>query len=107
VAPEQVLEQGFQAARAFQDRLDFLDFAMSEFSPAGASRRIVAEAVEEQLYLAERGAHFAGEADQEHAVESLTGIAALTAGAPGRRKKTEFFIVADRGSVEAGAKGWR
>src|SRR5260370_42325243 len=78
---------------------------MSQFFPAGADRGVVPEAVEEELDLAEREAHVAGEADEQHAVEGVAGVAALAADAVLSGEKPHFLVVADGGSVDAGARG--
>jgi hypothetical protein len=66
---------------------------------------VVAEAVEEELDFGEGEAHFSGETDEEDAVESVGGIAALAAGAMSRSEQAESLVVANGGGVEAGAMG--
>lgn len=63
MAPEQVFEERLEAAGAADALLDFLDLAMSEFSPAVADRGIAAKAAEKEFDFIERKTHFGGEAD--------------------------------------------
>ncbi len=79
------------------------ELAGGKFFPAGADGCVVAEAAKEELDLGKGEAHVGGEADEEDAIESLAGIAALAAEALGRGEEAEFFVVADGGGVEAGA----
>ncbi len=102
---EQVFEQGLQEERALDVFFHLSDFAVREFSPAGADRSVIAEAVEEDLDLAEGEPHFAREADEQDAIECVAGVAALAAAPLGRGKKAQFFVVADGGRVDGGASG--
>src|SRR5258708_1302717 len=79
-AMEQVFEQGLQEERALDVFFHLSDFAVREFSPAGADRSVFAEAVEEELDLAEGEAHLACKADEQDAIECVAGVAALAAG---------------------------
>jgi hypothetical protein len=105
VAAEEALEEGFELAGAGDVLFDFEEFAGGEFFPARANWCVVAEAAEEQLDFGEGEAHLGGEADEEDTMESVAGIAALAAGPLGRGKEAHFFVVADGGGVEAGARG--
>jgi hypothetical protein len=105
VAAEEALEEGFELAGAGDVLFDFEELAGGEFFPARANWCVVAEAAEEQLDFGEGEAHVGGEADEEDAVESVAGVAALAAGPLGRGEEAHFFVVADGGGVEAGAGG--
>ncbi len=76
---------------------------MGEFFPAGADGGIAAQAMEKQFDLAEGEAYVAGEANEKRAVEGVTGIAALAAGAVRRGEQAHFFVVAEGGGVKTGA----
>jgi hypothetical protein len=104
-AAKEALEKGFEFEGAGDVAIDFGDFFGSEFSPARADGSVFPEAGEEELDLGEGKAHVAGEADQKSAMEGFAGIAALAADALWRGEKTESFVVADGGSVEASAAG--
>ena len=78
---------------------------MGEFFPAGADGGIAAQAMEKQFDLAEGEAYVAGEANEKRAVEGVTGIAALAAGAVRRGEQAHFFVVAEGGGVKTGAGG--
>jgi hypothetical protein len=104
-AVQEMLEEGFEAQRALKIFIDLSDLPMGQFFPARADGGIVAEAVEEELDLAEGEIHVAGEADEEDAIEGVAGIAALAANALGGGEEAHFFVVTDGGSVEAGALG--
>ena len=79
VAMLKVLEKSFQTKRAGDAGLDFGELSGGELFPAGADGGVVTEAVEEELDFREGEAHFSGETDEEDAVESVGGIAALAA----------------------------
>jgi hypothetical protein len=98
-AMEQILEEGFQAEGTLDVVLNFGDFAMSEFFPAGADGSIVAEAAKKKLDFGEREAHIASEPDQQGVADGIARIAALAAAALKRGQEAEFFIVADGGGV--------
>jgi len=100
-----ILEKSFEPEPAGDAGFDFGELAGGEFFPARADGGVVAEAVEEELDLGKGEAHFACETDEQDAVESVGGIAALAAGAVRRSKEAEFFIVADGGGVKAGPMG--
>jgi hypothetical protein len=104
-AVQEMLEEGFEAQRALKIFIDLSDLPMGQFFPARADGEIVAEAVEEELDLAEIEVHLAGEADEEHAIEGVTGITALAADALRDSEEAHSFVVADRGGVEAGLAG--
>jgi len=103
VAKLKVLEKSLEAERAGDAGFYFGELAGGEFFPARADGSFFAEAVEEELDFGEREAHFSCEANEEDAVESVRGIAALAAGAMRRSEQAEFLVVADGGGVEAGA----
>ena len=94
--------QPFEAAGAGDEFSEVEDLARGEFFPASADGSSFANAAEEDADVVERKSHFAGEADEEHAVECLGRIVALAAGTRWRGEKADFFVVADGGSVEAG-----
>jgi hypothetical protein len=102
-AMEQMLEEGFETEGTLDGVLDFGDFAMGEFFPARADGSVVAEAVEKELDFGKGKAHFAGETDEQDTVKGVDRIATLAPGAMRRRKKADFFVIADGGGVEAGA----
>jgi hypothetical protein len=104
-AVEQVFEQGLQEEGALDVFFHLFDFAVSQFFPTGADRGIFAEAVEEELDLAEGEAHLAGEADEQDAVKCVGGVATLAADAVRSGEKPHFLVVTDGGSVDAGAGG--
>jgi hypothetical protein len=85
--------------------LDFGEFAMGQFFPAGADGGVVAEAAEEEFDFGEGEAHVAGKANEEDAVDGVRRVAALAASAMGRGEKAAFFVIADGGGVKAGAAG--
>jgi len=68
-ATEEMLEERLQAQGAGDILLDFGEFASSEFFPARAYRRVVAEAAEEELDFGEGEAHVTGKADEQDARE--------------------------------------
>jgi hypothetical protein len=102
---EDALEKGFEFEGAGNVLLDFGELARGKFFPAGADRGVIAEAAKEELDLAKGETHLACEADEEHAVEGVAGVAALATAAVGRGKKAHFFVVADGRGVEVGASG--
>jgi hypothetical protein len=104
-AMEKALKKGFELDRAGDILLDFDEFPGGEFFPALADGSVVAETAEEELDFGERETHFGGEADEKDARESVAGIAALSASAVGRGEQAAFFVVADRGGVEASGAG--
>jgi hypothetical protein len=85
--------------------LNFAELACGEFFPARADGRVVPEAAEEELDLAECEAHVAGKADEQDAMKSVAGIAPLAADTLGGGQQADFFVVADGGSVEVGTGG--
>ena len=105
MAVEKALEKRFELERAGDVLLDFAKLATGEFFPARPDGRVVAEAAEEELDLAEGETYFGGEADEKDAGEGVARIAALAAEALWRGKQATFFVVADGGGVEAGAAG--
>jgi hypothetical protein len=105
MAVQEMLEKGFQAERALETLIDLGDLPMRELFPARADRRVVAKAMKEELDLAESEIHLACEADEEHAVKGVCGVAALAADALGGSEEAHFFVIADGGGVEPGAGG--
>ncbi len=103
MALEEMPEERFQAKRTLNRFIHFADFAMGEFFPAGANRRVVAQAVEKEFDLAEGEAHVAGEANEERAVEGVARITPLASRAVRRGEQAHFFVVAEGGGVETGA----
>ena len=65
---QKVFEERFQAARAADALVDFLDLSVREFFPARPDWRVVSQPVEKNLDLAQRESHLASKADEEHAV---------------------------------------
>src|SRR5713101_5217783 len=100
-----MVEERFQTEGTLDSVVDFTDFAVSEFFPARADGCVVAQSVKEMFDFAQGEAHFAGEADQQYAVEGIARVAALAAGTVGRGEETHFFVVTDGGGVEPGAGG--
>jgi hypothetical protein len=103
MAMAKALKEGFKFEGAGDGLLDFGELAGGEFFPARADGSIVAEAAEEEFDFGEGEAHLAGEADEEHTVESVAGVAALAAKALGRGEEAALFVVTDGGGVEIGA----
>lgn len=104
-AKEQVLEKPFQLERTLDAAVDFHKFAARQFFPTRANRGIVAEAVEKESNFIEGEAHFARETNEQDAIEGVWWIAALAAGAMGRSKEADFFVIADGGGIKAGSTG--
>jgi hypothetical protein len=102
---EKVLEERFEAARTEDEGVDLLDLAMGKFSPARADGGVTAQAAEEEFDFAEGKTHFGGESNEQNAIESIAGIAPLATGAYRWLEESNFFVVANGGSVEAGARG--
>jgi hypothetical protein len=105
VAAEEALEKRFELERTGDVLIHFGELSGREFFPSWADGGVVAETAEEELDFGEGEIHFAGETDEEGAIEGLAGITALAAGAMGRGQKSHFFVVADGGGVEIGAAG--
>jgi hypothetical protein len=104
-AVQEMLEEGFEAERALEILIDLDDLPMGESFPARTDGGVFAEAVKEELDLVESEIHVASEADEQHAVEGVGGVAALATDALGGSEEAHFFVVADGGGVEAGAGG--
>ncbi len=102
---EEMLEERFQAKRTFNGFLNFTDFVMGEFFPAGANRSVVAQALEKEFDLAEAEAHVAGKANEKRAVEGVARIAPLASRAVRRGEQAHSFVVAEGGGVETGVGG--
>jgi hypothetical protein len=102
-AMEEALKKGFETEGTGDAVLDLREFSGGEFFPARADGSIVAEAAEEKSDFGEGEAHFAGEADEQHTIQSVGGIAALAAKTLGRREEARLFVVADGRGVDAGA----
>ena len=96
-----ILEKSFEAEPAGDAGFDFGELSGGEFFPARADGGIVAEAVEEELNFGKGETHFAGEADEQDAVQGVGGIATLAAKAVRGSEQAEFFVVTDGGGVEA------
>src|SRR5882672_9805950 len=105
MAVEEGLEEGSELEGAGDGLSDFEERTVGEFFPARANWCVVAEAAEEELDFGKGEAHVRGEADEEDAMEGVAGIAALAAGPLACGEEAHFFVVADRGGVEAGAGG--
>lgn len=88
-----------------QSLLEFGDFARGKFAPASRDGSVFSKAVKEELDFGERKVHFAGEADEQHAVQGVGRIAALAAGAFGGREQADAFVVTDGGSGDTGLSG--
>lgn len=80
-AVEEALEKSFEAKRTGDAGFDFGELSGGEFFPAWADGGAVAEAAKEEFDFGKGETHFSGEADEQDAVESVGGIAALAAGA--------------------------
>jgi len=104
-ALEEMLEERFQTEGTLDGVVDFADLAVSEFSPARADGRVVAQSMEEEFDFAQGEAHFTGEAYQEHTIEGVAGITPLAAGTVRRDEEAHFFVVTEGGGVKAGAGG--
>ena len=85
--------------------LEFRDFARGEFAPAGRDGGVGAKAVQKKADFGEGEVHFAGNADEQDAVESVRGITALAVDTLGGREKAELFVIADGGGGDAGLRG--
>src|ERR1700726_323892 len=96
---EKMFEERFQAARAPDAPLDFLNFSERELFPARPNWRVVPQPVEKNFDLAQCESHFARKADEEHAVECGRGIPTLASRTVGRGKQAAFFVVTDRRGV--------
>jgi hypothetical protein len=105
MAVKEALEEGLEFERAGDILVDFRELSCGELLPAGTDGGVVTEAAEEKLDFGKSEAHVGGEADEEHAVEGIGGIAALAANALGRSEEPAFFVVADGRGVEAGGRG--
>jgi hypothetical protein len=102
---EKALEKGFELEGVGDILLDFAKLPRGEFFPSGADGRVIPETVEEELDFAEGEAHIGGKANQEYARKSVACVAALAAYTLGRSQEAAFFVVADRGGIEAGGAG--
>jgi len=91
----------FKTTRTSNEFTEVYDFSRSELLPARADGRIFTNAAEEDADFAKGKTHFAGEANEEYAIEGFRGIAALATCARWRWKKADFFVIPDGGSVEA------
>jgi len=101
----EILEKSFETKPAGDAGFDFRELFGGEFFPARTDGGVVTEAAKEELDFREGEAHFAGKANEQDAVESVGGIAALAAEAMRGSEEAEFFVVADGGGVDAGAVG--
>src|SRR6266404_868693 len=96
---QKVFEERFQAPRALNAPLDFLNFSVREFFPARPDWRVIPQPVEKNFDLPQRESHLACKADKEHAGECVRRIPALAARTVGREEQSTSFVVTDRGSV--------
>jgi hypothetical protein len=96
---QKVFEERFQAPRALDAPLDFLNFSVREFFPARPNWRIVPQTIQKNFDLTQRESHLARKADEEHAVECVRWVPALAACTMGRGEQSTSFVVTDRGSV--------
>jgi len=104
-ASQEALEEFLHAAGSGDAFLHFDDFARSELLPARADGSAVTEAVEEEFCFAKGEAHLTGEADEQKAIESADGIAALAANAIRGGQEARLFVIADGRGIKAGAGG--
>jgi len=102
VAIREAAHEFFEAASVNDEFAEVENFAGGKFFPTRANGSGFANAAEEDADVVEREAHFTGKANEENTIEGFGGVAALSAGTRRRGKKTDFFVVADSGSVEAG-----
>src|SRR6266700_5956581 len=96
---QKVFEERFQAPRALDAPLDFLNFSVRQFFPAWPDWHVVSQSVEKHFDLVQRESHLARKPDEEHAVECVRRIAPLAARTVGYGKQTASFLVADSGGV--------
>ena len=66
---EQVFQERFQAAGAFDALFHLFDFAIRQILPASANWSVVAQAAQKEFNLAQSKAHVTGKADQQYAVQ--------------------------------------
>jgi hypothetical protein len=102
---QKVFEERFQASRAPDALLDFLNLSIRQLFPPGANRSIVPQAIKKQFDLTQSKAHITREADQERSVERIVRIVPLATGAVWSSEQAKSFVVADRGSIQANATG--
>jgi hypothetical protein len=93
---EQVFQKGFQATRSLQNVLNLPEFSVSQFSPPRADGSAIAQPVEKQLNLWEAKAHISCEANEQHPVQSLLGIAALPTRPMWRAEDASLLIITER-----------
>jgi hypothetical protein len=105
MAAAETLQEHFELEGVCDVLFDLRELAGGEFFPSKADGSIVAKAAEEELDFGEGEAHVGGEADKENTVECVHGVAALAANTLRRGKEAALFVIADGGSVEAGANG--
>jgi len=75
---------------------------MRELLPPWSDGRVVSQAIQKHLGLAQREPHFAREANEKNAVECITRITPLAANTVRWRKQTHVFVITDRRRIEAG-----
>jgi hypothetical protein len=68
---QQMLKQGFQAQRSFNDQVDITDFATGQALPARPYGHVISQTTEEDFDLRECKAHAAGERDEQHSMKGL------------------------------------
>jgi hypothetical protein len=96
---QKVFKERFQAPRALDAALDFLNFSVREFFPAWPDWRVVPQPVEKNFDLVQRESHLARKPDEEHAVECVRRVPPLAARTVGYGKQTASFVVTDCGGV--------
>jgi hypothetical protein len=103
-AAEETLKKGFELEGTGDIALDFDELAGGKFFPTRADGSVTAEATEKEIDFREGKVHVACETDEEDAIESVGGIAALAANTLWRDEEATLFVVADGGGVEAGER---
>jgi len=105
VAVGEAVHKFFESAGAGDEFAEIEDFAGGEFFPARADGSGFANSAQKDADVVEREAHFAGEANEENAVERFGRVATLAACTRWRGEKADSLVIADGGSVEAGLLG--
>lgn len=99
VAVREAAHKFFETMRTDDDLAHFDNFPGGEFFPARADGCGLANTAEEGFDFGERETHFTSEADEENAVERFGRVAALAAGARGRREQADFFVITNGGRI--------
>jgi hypothetical protein len=63
---KQMLKQGFQGQRSFDEPVDFFDFSTGQTLPARPHWHFIPQTIQEDFNLRERKAHAAGERDEHY-----------------------------------------